>query len=100
MLESLMKKISEEKDKLIDKCMLEFFKHANIHYLENPTNWDMLMIHDQLTSKGYKIVCGINCIYLLKKEDSHDNFIAGYEFNLKVEENKISLTVEEMSGYL
>lgn len=102
MFENIMAKFIEERNRLVDYCTQKLIERAGLVVPINPTNFELLVLMDDLKRKDYKIKidCGYNSrdsIYLIKIGDLEESLIAGYKFNVLTYDKKVSIVATPIS---
>jgi hypothetical protein len=96
MFEKLMERVIDERNSLIDKCTKKLVAYAGCSLSENASEFEYLMLQDDLKNKGFKIKFdrgynSIDKIYLVRLCDMYEELVVGYELDVRTEENKVSI---------
>jgi len=99
MFKELMIKVTEERNKLLDKCTKKLIDKTGSRVPDNANNFDMVVLLNDLKIKGYKIkhyYLNKDIIFLIKIDDMNETIEAGYEIIVEVEDNKVSIVAVEL----
>lgn len=101
MFEELMDNLIKERNNLFDGCVKNLIELAGYKLPENQSQFELVMLADEMKGQGYQIQSKIDNnkqkIYLIKMEDLHEEILAGYEIDVKAEDNKVSIVATYFS---
>lgn len=98
MFEQLIKQVVVERDILMDKCTKKLIEYVGISVPDNPSNFEIIMLLDDMKRNDYKIkhefTNSIDKILLVRNCDFYEEIVTGFEILIKVEDLKVSIVAE------